>query len=655
MLFYPFIISLIGFAFAIYLIKEILSKETGNKRMIEVSNAIKEGATAYLSRQYRTIFIFIAIFSVLFYLIFGFNQTISFLLGSIFSAAAGYIGMNVAIRANVRTSQAAKKGVYEALKVAFDGGNVMGLFVMCFGVFGISVLYFILRDPGIIIFFSFGASFVALFARLGGGIYTKGADVGADLVGKVEKGIPEDDPRNPAVIADNVGDNVGDVAGMGADLFESFCASIIAAMIIAISIGKSEWVIYPLVVSSIGIISMMAGRFFLGKERDPQKALNSSVFSSVIMGVIILFLVSYFVKDFGLNLFFASFVGVLAMIGITVSTQYYTSYSYPPTKEISKASTSGTSMNILSGFANGLISTAIPILIVVAATIISYKLFEPNGTFGVAIAAVGMLSLAGVAIAIDSCGAISDNAGGITEMSKLGKEVRNITDKLDAAGNTSAAIGKGAAIGSAALTVLALYSAFFEVTKIKIVSITNVYVLSGIFIGGIIPLLFSAFAIKSVNIAASAIVNEVRRQFKEKNLLKGNEKPDYARCVDICTKTAIREMVVPSLLAVFAPLAVGFILGPEALAGFLGGATLSGLLFAILLANSGASWDNAKKYIELGNFGGKGSEAHKAAVVGDTVGDSFKDCAGPSLNILIKIMATISLLFGSLFLTYSLI
>ena len=623
--------------------------------MIEISNAIKEGALAYLSRQYKTIFIFVVIFVILFFLIFGLEQSVSFLLGSIFSAAAGYIGMNVAIRANVRTSQAARKGIYDALRIAFDGGNVMGLSVMCFGVFGISVLYFVLGEPSAIIFFSFGASLVSLFARLGGGIYTKGADVGADLVGKVEKGIPEDDPRNPAVIADNVGDNVGDVAGMGADLFESFCASIIAAMIIASAIGKSEWIVYPLIVSSVGIVSMIIGRFFLGREKDPQKALNNSVFSSVLIGIVVLFLVSYFVEDFGVNLFFASFVGVLAMIGITISTQYYTSYSYSPTREISKASTSGTSMNILSGFSNGLFSTAIPILIVVAATIISYKLFEPNGTFGVAIAAVGMLSLAGIAIAIDSCGAISDNAGGITEMSKLGKEVREVTDKLDAAGNTSAAIGKGAAIGSAALTVLALYSAFFEVTKIKIVSLTNVYVLSGIFIGGIIPLIFSASAIKSVSVAASSIVNEVRRQFKEKNLLKGKEKPDYAKCVDICTRTAIREMVVPSVLAVFAPLAVGFILGPEALAGFLGGATLSGLLFAILFANSGASWDNAKKYIELGNFGGKGSEAHKSAVVGDTVGDPFKDTAGPSINILIKIMSTVSLLFASFFLAYHLL
>ncbi|MCS7109440.1 MAG: sodium-translocating pyrophosphatase [Candidatus Micrarchaeota archaeon] len=637
--------SLIAIAFGLYLTAYILRQPAGDRRMQEISNAIREGANAYLNRQYKTIFLFVLILALIFAAIFNIFIALTFLFGALFSAAAGYIGMYVAMRANVRTAEAAKKGLMPALEIAFSGGNVMGLAVVGLGLLGISVFYLLFNDPSLIVGFGFGASFVALFARLGGGIYTKAADVGADLVGKVEKGIPEDDPRNPAVIADNVGDNVGDVAGMGADLFESFCASIIAAMVIGFSLGAKETIL-PLLFAAAGVISMIIGKHFIGSDRNPQKAINQSILFSSLIGIILFFLISYFYYQ-DLSIFLIALIGVFVMLAIGFITQYYTSYDYNPTKMIAESSQTGTGTNILAGFANGLMSTVLPIIVISIAIILSYWI---GGIYGIALAAVSMLSLAGLAIAIDSCGAISDNAGGIVEMSKVGKEARGVTDKLDAAGNTAAAIAKGAAIGSAALTVLALFVAFFHTTGLSSIDISKSYVLVGLFLGGITPFLFSSLAISAVQRAAFKMVEEVRRQFKEiKGLMAGKAKPDYARCVDISTQAALGEMITPSLIVVITPLLIGFIFGAEPLAAFLAGATLTGVLLAIFMTSGGASWDNAKKYIEEGHFGGKGSEPHKAAVIGDTVGDPLKDTAGPSLNILIKLMSTISLLFASLF------
>jgi len=642
-----FISGLIALGFAAYLTSFVLSQPAGSQKMQEIAAAIREGANAYLSRQFRTIALFVLILAVIFFFMFDEKISFTFILGALFSSLAGYAGMYVATMANVRTAEAAKNGLTNALNIAYSGGNVMGLVVVGLGVLGISILFLLFNDPSIIIGFSFGASFVALFARLGGGIYTKAADVGADLVGKVEEEIPEDDPRNPAVIADNVGDNVGDVAGMGADLFESFCASIIAAMIIGASISK-EAMVLPLGIAAIGIISMIIGKFFLWSDKNPQNAINKSILISSLIGTILLLALSLLYNDVGI--FFVSLVGILVMLSIGFVTQYYTSYDYNPTKEVAKASKTGVGTNILAGLSTGMESTLVPVLIIAVATIVSYLI---HGIFGVALAAVSMLSLAGLAVAIDSCGAISDNAGGIAQMSNPGPRVRKVTDSLDAAGNSAAAIAKGAAIGSAALTVLALFSAYFQVTGLSSIDISKPFVLSALFIGAVIPFLFSSMAIKAVQRAAYRMVEEVRRQFKEiPGLLKGKSKPDYARCVDISTQGALKEMILPSLVAVIAPLLVGFLFGVEALGGFLAGATVTGVLLAIFMTSGGATWDNAKKYIEEGNFGGKGSDTHKAAVVGDTVGDPLKDTAGPSLNILIKIMTTISLLFASIFLAY---
>lgn len=646
-LFLSFGIGVLALLFAVYLSVWILSKPSGDKKMVEISSAIREGANAYLNRQYRTIAIFVVLIAILFYFVFGFPTFITFVSGAISSTIAGYVGMYVAVRANVRTAEGARKSLYEALSISFSGGNVMGLCVVGVGIIGITLYYSVFNDPSLILGFSFGASFVALFARLGGGIYTKAADVGADLVGKVEAGIPEDDPRNPAVIADNVGDNVGDVAGMGADLFESYCASIIAAMIIGIPLGIKA-VILPLLLSAAGVIAMIVGKFFIGKGGDPQSSINRGILVSAVVGIILFYIINLFYGD--MNVFYSSVIGIFVILSIGLISQYYTSYNYEPTREIAESSKTGTGTNIITGLANGLISTVAPIIIISIATLLSYYL---AGMYGIAIAAVGMLSLAGLAIAIDSCGAISDNAGGIVEMSKLGQKVRAITDKLDAAGNTAAAIAKGAAIGSAALTVLALFVAYFQITNLNSIDIAKPKVIVGFFIGGFMPFLFSALAIKAVGRAAFKMVEEVRRQFK--TVLRGKEKPNYARCVDISTKAAINEMLLPSILVIIVPLIVGFTLGAEAVGGLLAGAILTGLTLAIFMTTAGAAWDNAKKYIEAGNLGGKGSEAHKSAVVGDTVGDPLKDCAGPSLNILIKIMSTVSLLFAVLFTTYHLL
>ncbi len=651
-IFVSFIIGIFALLSAGYLVHLILKRPKGNPKMIEISNAIKSGAIAYLNRQYKTIILLVLLVTALFYFVFGLNVAVTFFVGALFSTIAGFVGMNTAIRTNVRTTEAAKKGLNEALSLSFFGGSVMGLIVVGLGVIGITFFYFIFGDSSLILGFGFGASFVALFARLGGGIFTKAADIGADLVGKVEIGIPEDDPRNPAVIADNVGDNVGDVAGMGADLFESFCASIIAAMIIAATVNEKA-IMLPLLFAGAGIIATVFGTYIIKRgAKTPQAALNNGILYSAILGIILFYIITMiFYND--VNTFLSAVIGIATIVAIGRITDYYTSYSFQPTKAIAEASKTGVATNILAGLANGMISTTAPIIIISLAIIISYSL---AGMFGIAMAAVGMLSLAGVAVAIDSSGAISDNAGGIAEMAKLPKKVRNVTDKLDAAGNTAAAIAKGAAIGSAALTAIALFSAYFQITGLQSIDISKPIVIIGLFIGGLMPFIFSALAINAVGRAAFKMVEEVRRQFRTiKGLMQGKAKPDYSRCVDISTSAALKEMIVPSLLAIFVPLVIGFSFGPEAVGGLLAGGILTGLLLAIFMTTGGASWDNAKKYIETGKLGGKGSSTHKAAVVGDTIGDPFKDTAGPSLNILIKIMSIISLLFAALFTTIHLI
>lgn len=646
--------GLFALAVAGYLSVCILRKPAGTPRMQEISGAVKEGAIAYLLRQYTTIAPFIVLFAAAFWLFLGAHAALTFISGAVLSATAGFVGMSIAIRANVRVAQGARESLDTALRIAFWGGAVMGLCVVGLGLLGITSFYVAYRDPNAILGFGFGASFVALFARLGGGIFTKGADIGADLVGKVEAGIPEDDPRNPAVIADAVGDNVGDVAGMGADLYESYCAAIIAAMVIALSLApdvQQKAILLPLILSVAGIFAMVAGVAAVrGAKKDPQRTINQGIAVSACVGAVLFYLTSVWYGD--VAVFYAALAGLVVMLAIGGIAQYYTSYQFGPTRAIAEASQTGTGTNILAGLANGMIATAAPIVVICAAMLFSYNF---AGMYGLAIAAVGMLSLAGVAIAIDSCGAISDNAGGIVEMSGLGQKVRAITDSLDAAGNTAAAIAKGAAIGSAAMTVLALLAAYFQLTGLQSIDIAKPTIIVGLFVGGIMPFLFSALAINAVTRAAFRMVEEVRRQFREiKGLLKGKARPNYARCVDISTRAALREMIVPSIAVVVVPLAVGFVLGPEAVGGLLAGATLSGLLLAIFMTTGGAAWDNAKKYIEAGFFGGKGSLAHKAAVVGDTVGDAAKDCAGPSLNILIKIMSTISLLFASSFVAFHL-
>jgi len=644
-----FLAAFVSLISAAYLGRWVLKRPAGNARMTEIAGYISDGTRAYLKRQYRVIGIIAIVIAVIFYFIFNLNTSLTFLAGAVFSVLAGYAGMYIATKANVRVAESARKGVSSALSTAFAGGSVMGFAVMGLGLFGVALFQTIFGDPSMFISFGFGASFVALFARLGGGIFTKAADIGADLVGKIEKGIPEDDPRNPAVIADNVGDNVGDVAGMGADLFESFVASMIAAMVIAIPLGQSS-IILPLLLGAAGVLAMIVGTIVVRRGKDPSKSANNGFLSSAIAGVILFFLVISYL-GLSMNIFYASVVGVVVMVLIGRVTDYYTSYDYSPTLDVAKASITGPATNILAGMSGGLMSTALPVLIVAFATIISFQL---AGMFGIAIAAVGMLSLAGFAIAIDSTGAISDNAGGIVQMSKLPPKVRKVTDKLDSAGNTAAAIAKGAAIGSAALTALALFGAFLQSSGLTSINVANPTVMFGLFIGGVMPFVFSGMAIGAVSRAAFKMVEEVRRQFRTiKGIMSGKAKPNYERAVDISTQAALKEMIAPALLVILVPLVLGFTLGPQAVGGMLVGALLSGFLLALFLSNSGAMWDNAKKYIETGKLGGKGSYAHKAAVIGDTVGDPSKDTAGPSINILIKLMSTISLLFAMLFVKYA--
>ena len=667
MIYLAAVLGVCALLFAFYLIQKVSKQSVGTDRMKEISDYIHEGAKAFLMAEYKILIIFVAILFVLIGLGINWLTAIAFIVGAAFSTAAGYIGMNIATKANVRTAAAAKdSGMNAALSIAFSGGAVMGMCVVGFGLFGASVIYMITGNADVLSGFSLGASSIALFARVGGGIYTKAADVGADLVGKVEAGIPEDDPRNPAVIADNVGDNVGDVAGMGADLFESYVGSIVSAITLGFAAYKADGAIFPLIIAALGIACSIIGCFFVkGDENsNPHKALKMGSYTASVLVVIGSVILS--------NVFFGNFRAAIAIIiGLVVGlaigfiTEVYTSGDYGFVKKIAQQSETGPATTVISGIAVGMQSCAIPTVLIGVGIIGAFMSMtfgqdptDPevinNGLFGIALAAVGMLSTTGITVAVDAYGPIADNAGGIAEMSKLPSDVRKITDKLDAVGNTTAAMGKGFAIGSAALTALALFVSYAQAVNLfeSGIDLLDYRVIVGLFIGGMLPFLFSSMTMDSVSKAAYKMIEEVRRQFRTiPGILEGTGKPDYTTCVAISTQAALHEMLLPGIMAVVVPLVVGLVLGTTALGGLLGGALVTGVMLAIFMSNSGGAWDNAKKYVEEGNHGGKGSDTHAATVIGDTVGDPFKDTSGPSINILIKLMTVVSLVFAPLFLS----
>ncbi|MBQ5399001.1 MAG: sodium-translocating pyrophosphatase [Ruminococcus sp.] len=671
MLAIPVAAGVLALAFAVYFALFIRGQDSGTDRMKKISAAISKGARAFLFSEYKILVVFAAVLFLVIGFVIDWGTAGCFILGALFSTLAGYFGMTVATMANVRTANAAREsGMNKALKIAFRGGAVMGLSVVGLGVVGLGIIFLIINNIfnladnsevlNIFTGFSLGASSIALFARVGGGIYTKAADVGADLVGKVEAGIPEDDPRNPATIADNVGDNVGDVAGMGADLFESYVGSIVSAITLAFASftaagSKMNAALFPLLLCAIGILGAIIAVFFVrGKDgSDPQKALNLGEYVATALVIIGGGTLSWFMFK-SMNPFWCVLAGLVVGTAIGKLTEMYTSDKYKSVKSIAESSKTGSATNIITGIGVGMKSTAIPVIFIVIGILVAYFVMaqEGAGLYGIALAAVGMLSTTGMTIAVDAYGPIADNAGGVAEMSELDPKVREITDKLDSVGNTTAAIGKGFAIGSAALTALALFASYAQVAGIANggMSILDPKVVVGLFIGGMLPFLFSAFTMNSVGRAANKMIDEVRRQFREKpGILKGTQEPDYSKCVSISTKAALREMILPGVMAVVAPLVVGFVLGVEALGGLLAGSLITGVMLAIFMANSGGAWDNAKKYIET-SADGKGSDAHKAAVVGDTVGDPFKDTSGPSINILIKLMTIVSLVFATAFL-----
>lgn len=648
-------LAVVALLFAFYKIAFVSKQDAGTERMKEIAVAINDGAKAFLFAEYKILAIFVVVLFIAIGLGLGsWITALCFLFGALFSILAGYIGMNVATKANVRTANAARtSGMNKALSIAFSGGSVMGMCVVGLGLLGASVLFLIFEDTNVLFGFSLGASSIALFARVGGGIYTKAADVGADLVGKVEAGIPEDDPRNPAVIADNVGDNVGDVAGMGADLFESYVGAIISAMtlgaVVVAQFGDLS-VIFPLVIAACGILASVIATFFVrGKEgSNPHKALKMGSYVSALLVVIAAIILSkVMLGSYGPAI--AIVAGLVVGLVIGIVTEVYTSGDYKFVKKIAQQSETGSATTIISGTAVGMMSTWVPVILICVGIFLAYKF---AGLYGIALAAVGMLSTTGITVAVDAYGPIADNAGGIAEMSGLDHSVREITDKLDAVGNTTAAMGKGFAIGSAALTALALFVSFTQATGLTAdqVALTSPTVVIGLLIGGMLPFVFSAMTMDSVSKAAYSMIEEVRRQFREiPGIMEGKAKPDYKTCVAISTTAALKEMLVPGIMAVVAPLAVGLILGSTALAGLLAGSLVSGVMMAMFMSNAGGAWDNAKKYIEEGHHGGKGSDAHKAAVVGDTVGDPFKDTSGPSINILIKLMTVVSTVFAAIF------